>query len=333
MSGEQNIPAHGIHGRRLPQPRRRFGHIHINVIGPLPQLGGARYLLTITDCSTRWPEATPMEEASTASCTEALLSSWISRFGVPDSITTDRGPALLPELWVSLARLMGTAQRLTTLQRTAWSRGRTALLRQLSWHIALLGLHTAPKANGDASPAEKVSGETLAVPGEFFPPLADSADSPLLRLRELAQKFTPCHKTFTDRTTTYSPPALDSCAYIFIRVDARRPPLTRLYRGPHRVIRQAAKAYLLDIHEHEDWITIDRLKPAFLLDSEVREEAGRHPRVPPQYLHADTPTPQPKRGLGRPRGHIKPTPDVGSTPCPQFSRSRGPLQLPQRLRD
>ncbi|XP_066971815.1 uncharacterized protein [Macrobrachium rosenbergii] len=200
---------------------------------------------------------------------------------------------------------------------------------QLPW--VLLGLRTAPKVNGDASPAEKVYRETLAVPEEFFPPSADGADTPLLRLRELTQKFAPCHKTFTDRTTTYSPSALHSCTYVFVRVDARWPPLTRPYRGPHQVIRWATKAYLLDIHRLEDWITIDRLKLPFLLDSKVHEEEGRCPRVPPQYLPADTSAPPPKRGLGQPRKHIKPTPDVGSTPRPQFSRSRVPLRLLQRL--
>ncbi|XP_066965469.1 uncharacterized protein [Macrobrachium rosenbergii] len=177
-------------------------------------------------------------------------------------------------------------------------------------------------------PAAKVCGETLAVPREFFPPSADGTNTLLPRLRELAQKFAPCHKTFTDRTTTYSLPALHSCAYVFVRVDAHRPPLTRPYRAP-----PSHQAYLLDIHGRENWITIDRLKPAFLLDSKVREEEGRHPRVPPQYLPADTTTSPPKWGLGRPRKHIKPAPDVGSTPCPQFSRSRGPLRLPQNLRD
>ncbi|XP_066976808.1 uncharacterized protein [Macrobrachium rosenbergii] len=86
---------------------------------------------------------------------------------------------------------------------------------QLPW--VLLGLCTAPKANGDASPADKVYGETLAVPGEFFPPSADSPNTHLPRLKELAQKFAPCHKTFTDRTTTYRRPTLDSCAYVFVR--------------------------------------------------------------------------------------------------------------------
>ncbi|XP_066944599.1 uncharacterized protein [Macrobrachium rosenbergii] len=62
----------------FPQPGWRFGHIHIDVVGPLPPSGGARYLLTIVNRSTRWPEATPMQEATASACTKALLSSWIS---------------------------------------------------------------------------------------------------------------------------------------------------------------------------------------------------------------------------------------------------------------
>ncbi|XP_064109603.1 uncharacterized protein LOC135217566 [Macrobrachium nipponense] len=37
-----------------------------------------------------------------------------------------------------------------------------------NWKV-LLGLQTAPKANSEESPAEKVYGEALAGPGEFFP--------------------------------------------------------------------------------------------------------------------------------------------------------------------
>ncbi|XP_066980126.1 uncharacterized protein [Macrobrachium rosenbergii] len=288
MPGKQNILAHRIRVGNFPQPRQRLSHIHIDVVGPLPQSEGARYLLTIIDRSTCWLDVTPMEEASTASCAEALLSSWISHFGVPDSITTDRGPAFLSELWVSLACLMGIALHSTT-----------------AYNPAANGMVERAHCSLTAALVARCTDERWK---EQLPwvLLADGADTPLPRLRELAQKFVPCHKTFTDRTTTYSLPALDPCTYVFVRVDARRPPLTRPYRRPHRC---------------DDWVTIDRLKPTFLLDSKVHKEAGRSPRVPPQYLPADTPGPPPKRGLGRPRGHIKPTPDVSSTPCPQFSRS------------
>ncbi|XP_066978930.1 uncharacterized protein [Macrobrachium rosenbergii] len=233
----------------FPQPRRRFSHMHVDVVGPPPQSGGARYLLTIIDHSTHWPKATPMVEASTTSCAEALLSSWISRFRVTDSITTDRGSAFLSELWVSLECLMGTklhsamAYNPTAngmIERDHRSLKATLMARctdknwntQLPW--VLLGLHTAPKADGNASLANKVYGETLVVPGEFFPTSAGGADMPLLRLREFSRKFAPCHRTFTDRTSRYKPPTLGFCAYVFVMVDARRPPLMRPYRGPPR---------------------------------------------------------------------------------------------------
>ncbi|XP_066940990.1 uncharacterized protein [Macrobrachium rosenbergii] len=186
------------------RPRRRFGHIHIDVVRPLPQLGRAS--------STRYSEAIPMEEASTVSCAEALLSSWISHFRVLDNGMIERAHCSLKA--ALMARCINER----------WK-------EQLPW--VLLGLCTAPKANGNASPAEKVYWKTLAIPGEFFLPSTNGADTPLPRLRELAQKFKPCHKTFTDRTTTYSPPALQACAYVFVRVDTRRPPLARLYRGSH----------------------------------------------------------------------------------------------------
>ncbi|XP_066968108.1 uncharacterized protein [Macrobrachium rosenbergii] len=97
---------------------------------------------------------------------------------------------------------------------------------QLPW--VLLGLGTTPKANGDSSPAEKVWGDT-GHSQRILSTISRWRRHPLPRLRELAQKFAPCHKTFTDRTT-YSPPTLDSC--VFVRVDARQPPLTRPYRVP-----------------------------------------------------------------------------------------------------
>ncbi|XP_066982777.1 uncharacterized protein [Macrobrachium rosenbergii] len=108
-----------------------------------------------------------------------------SAASVPDSITMDRGPAFLSELWVSLARLMGTTLHSTTaynptensmVERAHRSLKAALMARctderwkeQLPW--VLLGPRTAPRANGDASPAESVYGETLAIPGEFFPP-------------------------------------------------------------------------------------------------------------------------------------------------------------------
>ncbi|XP_066943483.1 uncharacterized protein [Macrobrachium rosenbergii] len=127
-----------------------------------------------------WSVATPMEEATASACAEAHLFSWISQFGVPDHITTGRGPAFLSKLWTGLARLMGTTHHSTTTYNLAanemverFHRSLKASLMvhcssenwkyQLPWVI--LGLRTSPRANSNPSSAEKVYGETLVVPG------------------------------------------------------------------------------------------------------------------------------------------------------------------------
>ncbi|XP_059807831.1 uncharacterized protein LOC132382030 [Hypanus sabinus] len=47
---------------------RRFSHIHVDIVGPLPVSRGARYLLTMVDRFTRWPEAVPLTDTSADSC-------------------------------------------------------------------------------------------------------------------------------------------------------------------------------------------------------------------------------------------------------------------------
>lgn len=88
------------------QPMRRFGH-HVDVVGPLPPSDGTQNLFIATERSTRWPEAIPMQHTTARDCAEALLHGWISRFGVPDDITSARGPAFTSQLWTSLGEMMG----------------------------------------------------------------------------------------------------------------------------------------------------------------------------------------------------------------------------------
>ena len=47
-------------------------------------------------------------------CAQALPSHWISRFGVPMDISSDRGPQFTSQLWSSLAQLLGTQLHRTT---------------------------------------------------------------------------------------------------------------------------------------------------------------------------------------------------------------------------
>ena len=87
-------------------PDVRFDQIHVNLVGPLPTSQGFTYLLTCVDRFTHWPEAIPIPDITAEA--QAFISGWISRFGMPSTITTDRGQQFKSSLWQQLMRLLGS---------------------------------------------------------------------------------------------------------------------------------------------------------------------------------------------------------------------------------
>ncbi|KAK3779778.1 hypothetical protein RRG08_035916 [Elysia crispata] len=88
-------------------PEKRFSHINIDIVGPLPFSSGFTYLLTIIDRNTRWPEAIPLRGITTPECVHALITGWIARFGVPGDISSDRGSHFTSSLWSEIAARLG----------------------------------------------------------------------------------------------------------------------------------------------------------------------------------------------------------------------------------
>jgi transposase InsO family protein len=103
-----------LQAAHIPVPVRRFSHLHVDLVGPLPRSTGFSYLFTMVDRTTRWPEAVPLASVAAADCAAAILQGWIQRFGVPDTITSDRGPQFTSSLWASLCSLLSIKHTQTT---------------------------------------------------------------------------------------------------------------------------------------------------------------------------------------------------------------------------
>ncbi|GFU43363.1 integrase catalytic domain-containing protein [Trichonephila clavipes] len=94
------------------EPSQRFDHVHLDLIGPLPPSNGYTYCLTMIDRFSKWPEAQPLKDITAE--TEAFFSSWVSRFGTPAILTTDRGRQFESSLFKALSKLLGVQKCRTT---------------------------------------------------------------------------------------------------------------------------------------------------------------------------------------------------------------------------
>uniref|UniRef100_A0A3Q2WY89 Gypsy retrotransposon integrase-like protein 1 n=1 Tax=Haplochromis burtoni TaxID=8153 RepID=A0A3Q2WY89_HAPBU len=102
-------------------PGKRFDHVHVDLVGPLPQSQGFTHLLTVVDRTT-----------TAAVVAKAFLSSWVSRFGPPADITSDRGPQFISELWSAMADGLGAkVHRTTAYNLMGCVNGSTGRLRLL----------------------------------------------------------------------------------------------------------------------------------------------------------------------------------------------------------
>ena len=214
---------------------------------------------------------------------QAFVAGWVSRFGIPSTIITDRGQRFESELWSTLMRLLGTKRSRTTAYHRPQYNGMVERFhRQLkaslkaqnnpsSWMdslpLVLLGIKTALKEDTRATAAEMVYGTSLRLPGEFFTP-SHKATVPdpsnyVSRLKSFMQQIRPTPPRL-NRRKSYVSDALATCTHVFVRHDAVRKPLQAPYDGPYPVLQRKDKYFILNIKGQQNTVSKDRLKPAYL---------------------------------------------------------------------
>ena len=184
--------------------------------------------------------------------------------------------------------------------------------------LVLLGLRSTIRPDADCCPADVVFGRQLRLPGDLLdsPASASVPSDPASFVSSLASSMASLRPIAPVRRGPVDPgqvpAALRTVPHVFLRVDAVKRPLTPPYDGPFRVLDRAAKTFVILKNNRHVKVSIDRLKPEFLLK--------------------DLPVPVPSTST---RPTVSPEPDPVSVvppgPADSFSRSGRLLRPPTRL--
>jgi hypothetical protein len=283
-----------LQAAHIPVPVRRFSHIHVDLVGPLPRSSGFSYLFTVIDRTTRWPEAIPLTSTTAADCATALLQGWIQRFGVPDVITSDRGPQFTSSLWASLCSLLSISHTQTTayhpqsngLVERFHRRLKDALRARAAgsdWFVHLpwvmLGIRSAWREDSQFSPSEAVFGSQLILPGQFLstpePPSPTFLQDFQGVLAGRAPLPTAHHSTPAPSTL---PEDLLLSRFVLVRHDAVQPPLSPLYDGPFLVLERSLHFFKLQVGSRIETVSTHRLKPCHTPEDTQAAEPPRRGR-------------------------------------------------------
>ncbi|GFO36138.1 gypsy retrotransposon integrase-like protein 1 [Plakobranchus ocellatus] len=93
---------------------RPFDKVAIDIVGPMMMSDSKnRFILTLVDAATRWPEAVPLKSISTTDVANALFNIF-TRLGLPKEILSDNGQQLVSKAMEEVVTMMGIQRRLST---------------------------------------------------------------------------------------------------------------------------------------------------------------------------------------------------------------------------
>ncbi|XP_064468627.1 uncharacterized protein LOC135381622 [Ornithodoros turicata] len=261
-------------------PSARFSTVHLDIVGPLPSSQGHRYLLTCV--GSRAGRAGSLSHEGLDCRDRCALVPVRLDFAVrrPEEVVTDRGPQFESHLFAAFLCLLGTER----IRSSAYHPACNGLVERFHRHLKqaimahgdraswsdhlpsiLLGIRAAVKVDlgcrsGIWNPAPPARRRLCT----FIRPLHGSACLP----RPPQTSFFATLQFTPTRAVASSPPfvpsELGTTSHVFLRTDRLRRALEPPYSGPYKVLRRSPKTFVIDVHGQHQFVSIDRLKPAFI---------------------------------------------------------------------
>ncbi|XP_045471778.1 uncharacterized protein LOC123678682 [Harmonia axyridis] len=130
-----------------------------------------------------------------------------------------------------------------------------------------------------ATAAEMVYGEPLRLPGEFLSTStddgADTADF-VVDLRQQIRRIRPINANHHGERPSFVFKELDTSSFVFVRHEGPKLGLQKPYDGPYEVLRRDPNHFTIKINDKETTVTINRLKPAYIIDI-LENKEHEHP--------------------------------------------------------
>uniref|UniRef100_A0A0K2U171 RNA-directed DNA polymerase n=1 Tax=Lepeophtheirus salmonis TaxID=72036 RepID=A0A0K2U171_LEPSM len=265
-------------------PSERHSFIHVDIIGPFPLIQGQCFALTIMDRFTRWPEVILIPDITSKTIVNNFLSGLISRFEVPETIVSNRGTQFTSSLWVGVCRTLGIVSKNTTsyhlesnvlIERFHRSFKTGLVVRMLEekedWinaqPVVLWGLrNSVPIYSGSKySPFQLLTGRSGSMAFNFFNKSTfTSGNLDVESFFKTIEKIThvpprhfnkePINKQLKKK-------------FVFVKNKPIKKSLSPTFLSPLKAIERHDRYYKLDFGPRTDNISIDRLRPVFVVPS------------------------------------------------------------------
>lgn len=179
---------------RMPMITEPFQRVAVDIVGPIEPRAddGSRYILTIVDYATRYPEAIPLKNVETVSVAEALMSVF-SRVGIPKEIMSDKGSQFRSDVMKEFNRLLsikgisttpyhamcnGLVERFNGVLKKMLKRMCAEQPKQWPRYIAplLFAYRDVPQASTKFSPFELIYGHTVRGPLSLLKDLWEASE-------------------------------------------------------------------------------------------------------------------------------------------------------------
>ena len=235
-------------------PDKRFSQVHLDVVGPLPESEGMKYILAVFCRTSRWLECYPMRTASSAECCRAFLE-WTSRYGLAKSAVSDNGNTFVANLYKDMMATFNIdvkfcpayhpatngaiERRFQTLKNSIKAslidmgdHHGSKWMRALPW--VMLGKRAAVQPDLNASAAMLTFGKSVALPGSLLgepgPPLSN------LETRNLLEELYKLDSKPAIQTSATANPIdisfTDEATHVYVKVTEPRG-LNSKFEGPY----------------------------------------------------------------------------------------------------